>query len=214
VLVKERMTRNPIFIRPDTAVTDAQALMKKEKIHHLPVLDKEERLVGIVAEKDLLYASPSVATTLSVFEMTSLLAKLRVDRVMSRDVVTTTEDTALEEAARIMADRGIGGLPVLRGKALVGMVTESDLFRIFIELFGARQRGVRVSVTMPNVKGELAKITAAVARAGGNIIALGTFLGEDPSKGRCTIKVDGLSGEALTAALTPVVSSIDDTRDA
>ncbi len=214
MLVKERMTRNPIFIRPDTPVTDAQALMKKEKIHHLPVLDKEERLVGIVTEKDLLYASPSVATTLSVYEMTGLLAKLRVDRVMSKEVATAAEDTPLEEAARVMADRRIGGLPIMRGKALVGMITESDLFRIFIELFGARQRGVRVSVTMPNTRGELARIAAAVAKAGGNIIALGTFLGEDPGVGRCTLKVDGLPKDALSAALTPVVRSIDDIRDA
>ena len=213
MLVKERMTRNPVFIRPDTAVTDAQALMKREKIHHLPVVDKEEKVVGIVTEKDLLYASPSVATTLSVYEMTSLLAKLKVDRVMTREVVTVTEDVPMEEAARIMADRRIGGLPIMRGKALVGMITESDLFRIFIELFGARQRGVRASLTMPNVKGELAKIAGAVASAGGNIIALGTFLGEDPSTGRCTIKVDGMSRDALVAALTPLVRSVDDVRE-
>jgi acetoin utilization protein AcuB len=214
MLVKERMTRNPILIRPDMTVTDAQALMKREKIHHLPVVDKDEKVVGIVTEKDLLYASPSVATTLSVYEMTSLLAKLKVDRVMSRDVVTVTEDVPLEEAARIMADRRIGGLPILRGRTVVGMITESDLFRIFIELFGARQKGVRVSVTMTNVKGELARIAGAVAQAGGNIIALGTFLGEDPSTGRCTLKVDGLSKEVLTAALTPHVRSVDDVREA
>jgi acetoin utilization protein AcuB len=213
MLVKERMTRNPIFIRPDTPVTEAQALMKREKIHHLPVLDKEDKLVGIVTEKDLLYASPSVATTLSVFEMTSLLAKLRVDKVMSRDVVSIAEDVPLEEAARIMADRRIGGLPIVRGKSLVGMITESDLFRIFIELFGARQKGVRVSVTMPNEKGALAKITSAVSGAGGNIIALGTFLGDDPSSGRCTLKVDGVSRDALVAALTPQVRSVDDVRE-
>ncbi|HEY9594195.1 MAG TPA: CBS and ACT domain-containing protein [Spirochaetia bacterium] len=213
MLVKERMTRNPVFIRPDTPVTEAQALMKREKIHHLPVLDKEEKLVGIVTEKDLLYASPSVATTLSVYEMTSLLAKLKVEKVMSRDVVTVTEDVPLEEAARIMADRRIGGLPIVRGKTLVGMITESDLFRIFIELFGARQKGVRVSVTMPNRKGELARITQAVAQAGGNIIALGTFLGEDPESGRCTIKVDGVSRESLQSAITPLVKSVDDIRE-
>ena len=213
MLVKERMTRNPIFIRPDTPVTEAQALMKREKIHHLPVLDKEEKLVGIVTEKDLLYASPSVATTLSVYEMTSLLAKLKVEKVMSREVVTITEDMPLEEAARIMADRRIGGLPILRGKALVGMITESDLFRIFIELFGARQKGIRVSVTMPNEKGTLAKITAAVSHAGGNIIALGTFLGDDPSSGRCTLKVDGVAADDLVAALTPLVRSVDDVRE-
>jgi acetoin utilization protein AcuB len=213
MLVRERMTRNPIFIRPDTPVTEAQALMKREKIHHLPVLDKDEKLVGIVTEKDLLYASPSVATTLSVFEMTSLLAKLKVEKVMSRDVISIAEDVPLEEAARIMADRGIGGLPIVRGKAVVGIITESDLFRIFIELFGARQKGIRVTVTMPNEKGALAKVTAAVSGVGGNIIALGTYLGEDPSTGRCTVKVDGISREKLVAALTPHVRSVDDVRD-
>jgi len=213
MLVRERMTRNPIFIRPDTPVTEAQALMKREKIHHLPVLDKDEKLVGIVTEKDLLYASPSVATTLSVFEMTSLLAKLKVEKVMSRDVISIAEDVPLEKAARIMADRGIGGLPIVRGKAVVGIITESDLFRIFIELFGARQKGIRVTVTMPNEKGALAKVTAAVSGVGGNIIALGTYLGEDPSTGRCTVKVDGISREKLVAALTPHVRSVDDVRD-
>ena len=213
MLVRERMTRNPIFIRPDTPVTEAQALMKREKIHHLPVLDKEEKLVGIVTEKDLLYASPSVATTLSVYEMTSLLAKLKVEKVMSREVISVAEDVPLEEAARIMADRGIGGLPIVRGKAVVGIITESDLFRIFIELFGARQKGIRATVTMSNEKGTLAKITAAVSAAGGNIIALGTYLGEDPSTGRCTIKIDGMSSDTVVAALTPLVRSVDDVRD-
>jgi acetoin utilization protein AcuB len=213
MLVRERMTRNPIFIRPDTPITEAQALMKREKIHHLPVLDKDEKLVGIVAEKDLLYASPSVATTLSVFEMTSLLAKLKVDKVMTREVISVAEDVPLEEAARIMADRGIGGLPIVRGKALVGIITESDLFRIFIELFGARQKGIRITLSTFNEKGSLAKMTAAVSNAGGNIIALGTYLGEDPSAGRCTIKVEGVTREKLVAALTPLVRSVDDVRD-
>ena len=213
MLVKERMTRNPITIRPDTPVTEAQAMMKREKIHHLPVLDKDEKLVGIVSEKDLLYASPSPASTLSVYEMTSLLAKLKVEKVMSKNVITAAEDIPLEEAARIMADRGIGGLPIVRGRALVGVITESDLFRVFIELFGARQRGIRVSLTVPNVKGELAKVAGAVTSAGGNIIALGTFLGDDPSQGRVTMKVDGLDRDTLVRVLTPLAKSIDDVRE-
>ncbi|MGO9411070.1 MAG: CBS domain-containing protein [Spirochaetia bacterium] len=213
MLVKERMTRNPITIRPDTPVTEAQAMMKREKIHHLPVMDKDEKLVGIVSEKDLLYASPSPASTLSVYEMTSLLAKLKVEKVMSKNVVTAPEDVPLEEAARIMADRGIGGLPIMRGASLVGIITESDLFRVFIELFGARQKGIRVSLTVPNVKGELARVSGAVTNAGGNILALGTFLGDDPSQGRVTMKVDGLSRDALVGVLTPMAKSIDDVRE-
>jgi acetoin utilization protein AcuB len=213
MLVKERMSPNPITIRFDTPVTEAQALMKREKIHHLPVMDREGRLAGIVAEKDLLYASPSPATTLSVYEMTSLLAKLTVDRVMSAKPLTVTEDVPLEEAARLMADRNIGGLPVVRGPTLVGIITESDLFRVFIELFGARQKGVRVSVVLPNERGELAKVSAAITNAGGNIIALGTFLAEDTTQGRLTVKVEGLSKEKIAETLRPLAVRIEDIRD-
>lgn len=213
MLVKERMTRNPITIRPDMPVPEAQALMKREKIHHLPVLNRDDRLVGIVAEKDLLYASPSPATTLSVYEMTSLLSKLKVEKVMSQKLITVTEEVPIEEAARIMADSNVGGLPVVRAGTLVGIITESDLFRVFIELFGARQKGVRLSIVVPNQKGELAKITAAITGAGGNIIAMGTFLGEDPTRGLCTVKVDGIGREKLLQAVTPLVLSVDDVRE-
>lgn len=213
MLVKERMSRNPITIKADTPVTEAQGLMKREKIHHLPVLDREGRLVGIVTEKDLLYAAPSPATTLSVYEMTSLLAKLTVDKVMSAKPLTVTEDVALEEAARIMADRNIGGLPVMRGSTLVGIITESDLFRVFIELFGARQKGVRISMVIPNERGELAKVSTAITKAGGNIIALGTFLADDTTQGRLTIKVERLTKDQILEALRPLAVRIEDIRD-
>ena len=213
MLVKERMSRNPITIKPDTTVTEAQAQMKREKIHHLPVVDRDGKLVGIVAEKDLLYASPSPATTLSVYEIASLLAKLTVDKVMSAKPVTVTEDVPLEEAARIMADRNIGGLPVMRGSTLVGIITESDLFRVFIELFGARQKGVRISMVVPNERGELAKVSAAITKAGGNIIALGTFLAEDTTQGRLTVKVEGLPKEKILEALRPLAVRIEDVRE-
>ncbi len=213
MLVKERMSRNPITIKPDMPVTEAQALMKREKIHHLPVLEKGEKLVGIVTEKDLLYASPSPATTLSVYEMTSLLAKLTVDKVMTHKVITVSEEVPIEEAARIMADHDIGGLPVMRGATVVGIITESDMFRVFIELFGARQKGVRMSMYIPEQKGMLARITKVIADAGGNILALGTFLGEDPTNSLCTIKVEGVPMESLTQALKPLVQKFEDIRE-
>ncbi len=213
MLVKERMSKNPITIAPDMPVTEAQALMKREKIHHLPVLEKGERLVGIVTEKDLLYASPSPATTLSVYEMTSLLAKLTVDKVMTRKVITVTEDVPLEEAARVMADSHIAGLPVMRGKLVVGIITESDMFRVFIELFAARQKGVRLSMYVPEAKGTLAKITKAIFDAGGDILALGTFLGEDPTNGLCTIKVSGVAKDTLMQVLKPFIQKLEDIRE-
>lgn len=131
MLVKERMSRHPITIRPDMSLHDALRVMHDEKVRRLPVVNKEDKLVGIVLEKDLLYASPSPATSLSVYELNYLVSRITVESLMTRDVVTVSEDTSLEEAARIMADNNIGGLPVMRNDKLVGMITESDLFKVF-----------------------------------------------------------------------------------
>jgi acetoin utilization protein AcuB len=213
MLVGERMTRNPLTTRPDTTVTEALEVMRREKVRRLPVVDRKGRLVAIVAEKDLLYASPSPATSLSVWEINTLLARLTVAEVMKKQVITVTEDVFLEDAARIMADNKIGSLPVVRHGNLVGIITETDLFKVFVELFAARQKGVRLTVLIPAVKGELAKITGQVASLGGNILALGTFLGEDPSNAVCTMKVEDVSKDELVAALTPLVERIIDAKE-
>jgi acetoin utilization protein AcuB len=208
------MTRNPITIGPAVPITEALDLMRREKIRRLPVVDKSHgKLVGIVAEEDLLYASPSPATSLSVWEINYLLAKLQVREVMTEKVITVTEDETLENAARIMVDNKIGGLPVMRGETLVGIITETDLFKIFIELFGARQKGVRVTVLIPAVKGVLAKITTEIANRDGNIIALGTFLGDDPTNALCAIKVEDVPADELVEALTPIVLNVIDVRE-
>jgi acetoin utilization protein AcuB len=213
MFIKLVMSHNPITVKPGTTVPDAQLIMKREKIHHLPVLDKNNRLVGIVTEKDLLYASPSPATTLNVYEMTALLAKLEVEKVMTKKVITVEETTLIEDAAHIMAENDIGGLPIMRGDILVGIVTESDIFRLFIELFGARKKGIRVTAVVPEVKGGLAKTTTAISERGGNIISLGTFPGEDLTSGLLLLKVDEISKEMLVEAITPFVKEITDLRE-
>ena len=183
-------------------------------MRRLPVLNKPHgKLVGIVSEKDLLYASPSPATSLSMWEINYLLAKLKVREVMTEPVITVSEGEPLENAARIMVDNKIGGLPVMRKETLVGIITETDLFKIFIELFGAREKGVRVTMLIPTTKGELAKITTEIAKRNGNIIALGTFLGNDPTNSLCTIKVEDIPADELVAALTPLVEEIIDARE-
>jgi acetoin utilization protein AcuB len=169
-------------------------------------------MVGIVSEADLLKASPSEATSLSIYEVAYLLSKLTIDRIMTRKVITVTEDTPLEEAARIMADNKFSGLPVMRGKALVGMITETTLFRIFLELLGARRAGIRVTVSMPDIPGRLAALTKSLHDLGANIIALGTFMGESPSEGLVTFKVEGVEADALKKAIRPLVDKIIDIR--
>jgi acetoin utilization protein AcuB len=212
MLVGEYMSKPAITVRPEMSMPEALDLMHREHIRRLPVINRRGDLVGIVTEADLLKASPSEATSLSIFEVTYLLSKLTIDRLMSKKVITVTEDTPLEEAARIMADNSFSGLPVMRGKALVGMITETDLFRIFLELLGARRAGIRVTVSMPDKPGKLASLTKAIQDAGGNIIALGAFLGESPAEGTITFKVDCVKLEPLKEAILPLVDKIIDIR--
>jgi len=213
MLVGERMTRHPITVREDEKVEDALNLMRKKKVRRLPVLDAKGKLVGIVSEKDLLYASPSPATTLSVYEMHYLLSKLEVKEVMTRHVITVTEFAPIEEAARVMVDSKIGGLPVMRGDTLVGIITETDLFKVFLELLGAREKGVRLTLLVPEQKGVLAEMTRAIAETGGNIVALGTFLGDDPTNRLIACKVSGVDKDTLLKALEPIAMEVFDARE-
>lgn len=213
MLVGERMSRPPITIGPNLSIHEALALFKKERIRRAPVI-KNGKLVGIVSEKDLLNASPSPATTLSVWEMNYLLSKLVVSEVMTRKVVTITEDTPIEEAARIMADNKIGGLPVVSGSRVVGIVTETDLFKLFLELMGAREKGVRVTALISDTPGTLAAITKAIADAGGNFIAFGQFVGEDVSTRVITFKVSNLNQAQVKKALASHIKKTWDIREA
>ena len=216
MLVRERMTPNPITIAPDTSVKDALSLMRERKVQHLPVLDGRDQLVGIVSEKDLLYASPSPVTSLSIWEIHDLLYRLKVEKVLTREVITVSEDTPLEEAARLMADRGIGDLPVMRGKTLVGIITKTDLFKAFLELLGGRRSGVRVTISTSGVKGTMAKITNAIFGAGGDIVGLGLNEGTDTARKQweITFKVQDVPKNKLVEAVRPVVHEILDVREA
>jgi len=211
MLVGERMSHPVITIRPDMPIVDALNMMKREHIRRTPVI-KDGKLVGIVSDKDLLNASPSPATSLSVWEMNYLLSKVTVKDVMTKEVLTVTEDTPIEEAARTMADNKIGGLPVMRNDHVVGIITETDLFKIFLELMGAREIGVRVTALVHEERGQLAKLAQAIANAGGNFIAFGQFSGDDPSNRLVTFKVEGLEQDSLREIITPIVETLVDIR--
>jgi acetoin utilization protein AcuB len=213
MLVKERMSRHPITITPDTSLFDGLRIMREEKIRRLPVLDKKGKLVGIVLEKDLLYASPSPATSLSVYEMNYLISKIKISELMTKDVITVEEDCPLEEAARIMADNHISGLPVMRGEVLVGMVTESDLFKIFLELLGARMWGLRVTIKVREQPGFLARLTQELAVRGGDIVTLGTFYGDDPTNRVIVFKVQEIDRPTMEEIIRSLDAELLDIRE-
>jgi acetoin utilization protein AcuB len=213
------MTRNPIFVHPDLSVAEARSLMDREKIGRLPVLDKNNVLVGIVTKRDLLKAGPSQATSLDMYEISSLLSKLKVEKIMERNVVVVDENEVVEEAARIMVDRNISCLPVMRtlpggDKLLVGIVTTKDLFQVFINAFGARHPGIRITLSMTEKVGQLAKFAGTIAEWGGNFVAFVTSEADDLSRFRGTYKITGISREMVEAAAKTIPGTeIEDIRE-
>ena len=207
MLVNSRMSKYPLTISPEESLSGAHKYMRDQKVRHLPVVEVETKMIGLIAEDDLLKAEPSSATSLSVWEIHNLLMEVKVKSVMVKDVITTTEDTPIEEAAHLMLDHKIGCLPVLRDDSLVGIITESDIFRTLMELLASREKGLRITLEGPNKAGELAKITKAVADEGGYISACGTFNLEDTAKKGITLKVRNADQEVLVNALKKIEGS-------
>ncbi len=212
MIVASVMKKNPVFIRPDMSINDVKELMIKEKVGKLPVLDKSNRLVGIFTKKDLLKAGPSGATSLDMFEISYLLSKLKVEKVMSRDVFSVQSSEVVEEAARIMADKDIGCLPVLKDDLLVGILTKNDLFSAFVDMFAGRYDGVRITFLMEEKPGMLVRAAAGVAELGGNILSFITCDGDDMSNKRCTMKVTGVDRDQMRRILEVAGAKIEDIR--
>ena len=211
MFVGERMSRPVISVTPDTPINEVLAMFRQEHIRRAPVM-KDGKLVGIVSERDLLNASPSPVTTLSIWEMHYLISKVTVSQVMSKKVITVDQDTPIEEAARIMADKKIGGVPVMYDGKVVGIITETDLFKIFLELMGARQKAIRVTATIEDKPGQLARLTKAIANCGGNFISFGMFSGPDANTRAVTFNIEGMKKNQIKEALEPIVVKFWDIR--
>ena len=213
MLVGDRMSSPVLTITADVPVQDALARMRKEKVRRYPVVDKKGKLIGIITDSDLTNAKPSDATTLSIWEINYLLTKITVERVMSKNVITTTEDCPIEEAARVMADNEISSLPVMRNGSLVGMITETDLFNILLEVMGARSPGVRLTVEVLNTPGKLYELIGIIHRHGGDILGLGAILSQRSEMRILAIKVAGVPLETLREEIRPAVEKMIDIRE-
>jgi acetoin utilization protein AcuB len=211
MLIGERMSQPIISLQPEMPIIEALTILKEARIRRAPVI-QAGRLLGIVSDKDLLNASPGSSEPANLWEMNYLLSKVTVGEIMSRDVLTVTEDTPIEQAALLMADHKIGGLPVTRGDQVVGMITETDLFKVFLEVMGARELGVRVTVRVEEARGQLALLTAAISSAGGNFVAFGTFSSDAADRRILTFKVSELDEAKVRQIVSPLVLEIIDLR--
>jgi acetoin utilization protein AcuB len=143
--IRDFMTKNPITVDSETLVLDAQKIMKENNIRRLPIVDKG-KLVGIITKHDLLEAAPSPATSLSIHELNSLLAKMKVKEIMKKNPVTVSPDTTFEEALRIGQEKKVGSFPVIDKGKLVGIATESDIVRFLIRALGVREEGSGITI--------------------------------------------------------------------
>jgi len=214
MLVKDLMTPNPICARPEMPVTEAQALMQAHSIRHLPVLDADGKLVGLITQRALTQAVPSDVKKFSPFVINYVLAKVKAHNIMVKNVITIGEDVAIEEAARIMADEKIGCLPVMRNGELVGIISDNDIFKAMVNLLGARRGGTRVTVLYPDRAGEVARISSAIAQQGGYLSVFVTYPTVDPATWAFVFKVTNLPASTIVETLNHLADvRVQDVRD-
>jgi acetoin utilization protein AcuB len=188
MLVGDKMTRNVVTVSPETTVADGLRLMNERGIHRLPVVEAGRRLVGIVSDMDLRIA-----------EAAGRLSD-PVSAVMTRRVITVDEYDTLEYAATLMREKGVGGLPVLRGERLVGIITDGDVFDVFADLMGVGKPGVRLTLALPAEQGTIVELLQTVHRQGGTIIALGTV--KLDTRHLMVLKVGNLTPEKAQQAVS------------
>jgi len=200
MLVREVMTPNPITVRPESDYLAAIALMRAGRFRHLPVVDEQNRPVGILAGPDLGNIQTENELKQQAIRGDGVL--LRVQQVMKSPVITTTPDYPLEEAARLMVDHHINSLPVVEEGRLVGIVTSIDIFRTFVNILGGGGQTIRVCVQVDNKPGQFASLTGKVAEAGGNILAITSYPAETPDRINLIMRVDAATLDILQAAIS------------
>jgi acetoin utilization protein AcuB len=193
-------------------IANVKNMMDREQITKVPVLDDSGKLIGVITKTDLKKTMPSNATTLDIYELSYLLSKITVEKVMKKQPITIQKDATIEEAAKIMSEKGISSLIVMDGEVLSGILTKTDLFRAVVDMFGFRYEGVRAEVEASDNPGELAKISKAIADAQGKIVSVITADGSDVSKRIITLKIIGISKETVEEILKTLGAVIKDLR--
>jgi acetoin utilization protein AcuB len=177
--IKEKMQKNPVTISAEASFYEARAIIRDKGIRHLPVVDKDHRLVGLVTDNDIRGAAPSDATSLSVHELHYLLGKLRVSAFMTpkNKIITITPETIIERAAQLLHEHKVGCLPVVEGDKLLGIITETDILSHFVDLFGLNKMGTRLTIALEDKPGQLHGILEVIKNFNVNIITVagGTF---------------------------------------
>jgi len=171
MLIKDFMSTNVVTVDPDSSIVRANNLLKEKKIRRLCVVEKD-KLVGIVTDSDIKQATPSKATTPSVGQIVYILSSGRIKDIMTKAPMTIEADMTLDDAALMMLDNKISSLPVLEEERLVGMITESDIFKALVIFTGVYQRGVKFGFEVPDKPGSIMEVTDTIRSYGGRIVSI------------------------------------------
>jgi len=214
MLVQSRMSAPAVTITPDTVFREALKVMHYRRFRRLPVVDESGRLVGIVSERDLPHVSSSYAPAISVWDLNHLLSSVEIKQVMTTDVITTTPETPIEDAARLMAENKVGGLPVVNEHGhVVGVITETDIFKAFVEMFAGGHPGLRLTLVVPGGNGVLLKLGEAVSKSGGHVVSVVSFPGESAGERGLVVKVQDANKDQLIDVLQALGSHVVDARE-
>jgi acetoin utilization protein AcuB len=204
MLISDWMTREVISVEPDVSMMKVSKIMKEKHIRRLPVVDAGKKLLGIVTDRDIKEASPSKATTLDIHELYYLLSEIKVKDIMTVKPFTITPNNTIEKAALIMMEKRIGGLPVVddQGK-LVGIITESDIFKVLIAITGARYGGIQLAFKLPNTEGSLKEVLEFLRGEQARIISILTSYGKLEEEGfrQVFVRVHDLEKNTLDALI-------------
>jgi acetoin utilization protein AcuB len=206
MLVRDYMTKHPVLVEPAMSIVEAQSIMTEANIRHLPVVESGKRLIGLITRANLRIA-PSELSSLNVWEITRFLSNMKVKDLMLklREVITIDPDATIEEAAQIMVRKKLGCLPVVQEGIVVGIITEVDLLAQLAEMMASRMEGVRVTIRMPDRRGELAKLVSAINAQGWGITALGGAPSpRDAARWDAVAKIRSVTIEEVVAALEQI----------
>lgn len=195
MFVKNKMTANPFTISPEQSMSDAREIMEQYSVRRLPVV-QDSKLVGVVSREDINRASPSMATSLTVNELTYLLNKTKIKKIMTKNPISISPNALLEEAAILMRDNSVSFLPVVDNNKLVGIITESDIFDSFIELLGFREKGTRLTIEVNDEPGIMSHLTGIVGVYGANITHVAVYRGTS-GKSAVVIGINSLNTSAI-----------------
>jgi acetoin utilization protein AcuB len=196
MFVRDCMTPKPVTVRPGSDPLAGMMLIKSCGFRHLPVVEAGGRLVGIVNRDDLeLFLSKAGSPGV-------VKRQHRIDQVMSREVVTVPPDCPLEEAATLMVQHKIGSLPVVEAGQVVGIITETDIFRQFAAVLGGGTDTIRLTVQVDNKPGQFAEVTGRIARVNGNITSVVAYAADRPDRVNLTLRVEGVDRETVLEAVS------------